>query len=108
MNFDDYQAAARSVAVYPNIGNNLVYPVLGLNGEAGEVAEKLKKAIRDRNGDIEPVRDDLIKELGDVLWYVASCCSELGVPMGEVANRNIEKLVDRANRNRISGSGDNR
>ena len=108
MNFDEYQAAARSVAVYPNIGNNLVYPVLGLNGEAGEVAEKLKKAIRDRGGDIEPAREDLIKELGDVLWYVASCCSELGVPMGDVAARNIDKLLDRRKRDRISGSGDNR
>lgn len=109
MNFEDYQTRAMSTAIYPNRGNNLVYPVLGLNGEAGEIAEKLKKIIRDSGGELSPEsRKALSKELGDVLWYVAACCDELGLRMDSVASDNIAKLASRKERGQLSGSGDNR
>jgi NTP pyrophosphatase (non-canonical NTP hydrolase) len=109
MNFEDYQTRAMSTAIYPNRGNNLVYPVLGLNGEAGEIAEKLKKIIRDSGGELSPEsRKDLSKELGDILWYVAACCDELGLRMDSVASANIAKLASRKERGQLSGSGDNR
>ncbi|HPW39210.1 MAG TPA: nucleoside triphosphate pyrophosphohydrolase family protein, partial [bacterium] len=70
MNFNSYQQAAAQTAVYPNLGNNFVYPTLGLVGEAGEVAEKIKKVLRDDNGQLSAEKkQELMKELGDVLWY---------------------------------------
>ncbi len=109
MNMNDYQAEALKTAAYPEIGNNFVYPVLGLSGETGEVADKIKKVIRDKNGVIDPAtREDLKKELGDVLWYLAALCHELGLNLDDVAECNIKKLRDRRQRNAIHGSGDNR
>jgi NTP pyrophosphatase (non-canonical NTP hydrolase) len=107
--FSDYQAAARKTAVYPNRGNNFVYPALGLAGESGEVAEKIKKVIRDKNSEIdEETRLALKKELGDVFWYIAALCDEAGLDMEDVAESNIKKLLDRQQRNVLHGSGDNR
>lgn len=110
LSFEAFEHGAGSTATYPDRGTGaLTYPVLGLNGEAGEVAEKLKKIIRDHGGEIDATqRDALIKELGDVLWYVAACCHELDVPMQEVARRNLEKLASRKQRGVISGTGDER
>lgn len=110
LSFEAYAEAAGHTATYPGRGTGvLTYPVLGLNGEAGEVAEKLKKIIRDHGGDVSDAqRDALIKELGDVLWYVAACCHELKVPMDEVAQKNLDKLASRKQRGVISGSGDER
>ena len=109
MNFTDYQASARSTAIYPNQGNNFVYPALGLAGETGEVCEKLKKAIRDDDGKITKEKhEDLKKELGDILWYVAALCSELGISMDEVAQLNVDKLFSRKERGQLRGSGDDR
>ena len=109
MNFDDYQIEARKTAMYPDVGFNLIYPTLGLNGEAGEVAEKIKKILRDDHNQQTPeFRDAICKELGDVLWYVAALCSELGISMSLVAADNIAKLTDRSIRDVLSGSGDNR
>ncbi len=109
MNFNEYQIEARKTAVYPNIGNNFIYPCLGLCGESGEVAEKIKKVIRDENSIItEEKRMELVKELGDVLWYVANLSMELDVELEFVAARNIEKLKERQNNNKLHGSGDNR
>ncbi len=109
MTFNDYQEAAGKTALYPNRGNNLTYPVLGLASEAGEVAGKYKKVIRDAGGVVNPEeREKLLAEVGDVLWYVAAICSELDASLEDVARANIEKLASRAERNRISGSGDNR
>jgi NTP pyrophosphatase (non-canonical NTP hydrolase) len=109
MNFDEYQSAARQTAQYPNMGSNFYYPTLGLAGEAGEVAEKVKKLMRDHGGVMSPERRDALKkELGDVLWYVAALCSELNLTMSEVAEHNIAKLRDRRQRDAIRGEGDNR
>ncbi len=107
--FDAYNREARQFATYPNQGDNLEYAALGLCGEAGEFADKLKKAIRDDNGWItEERRVALAAELGDVLWYVACCARELGIPLADIAEANIEKLLSRAQRGKLQGSGDNR
>lgn len=101
--FDDYQEAAAKFAIYPkDVG--LVYTALGLVGEAGEYAEKIKKHIRDG------VLDDRLaaKELGDVLWYLANAAQELGYDLSEIAEMNLEKLDDRKSRNKIGGNGDTR
>jgi NTP pyrophosphatase (non-canonical NTP hydrolase) len=101
---DAYQAAAISFAIYPKDAA-ISYPTLGLCGEAGEVAEKVKKHIRDgRTLD----RAELAKELGDVLWYLAVLADDLGLTLSEIADINIRKLMDRKTRGVISGSGDNR
>lgn len=109
MTFEEYQKLSRETAIYPNIGKNFIYPTLGLAGESGEVAEKVKKILRDNNGVAdEEKKKELTKELGDVLWYLAQIATELGVPLEEVASLNIEKLKSRFDRNKIQGSGDNR
>ena len=89
--------------------NGLLEKVLGLPGEAGETADKFKKILRDKGGVISPSdRDEIVKELGDVLWYVAMIAEYLEVPLSEVAKLNIEKLESRLKRNKIHGAGDNR
>ena len=109
MDFNEYQKLARRTAVYPNIDTNLVYPVLGLCGESGELAEKVKKMMRDDNGQLtDERREAMIKEAGDVLWYLSQLSAVLGVPFEEVARRNIEKLAARYAVGTIHGSGDNR
>lgn len=109
MNFEEYQKKSRKTALYPNIGENFVYPVLGLTGEAGEVAEKIKKVIRDKNGVMDDESREMIKkELGDVLWYVAQLATELNLSLDEVAEKNIKKLYSRLERGVLHGSGDNR
>ena len=107
--FDLYQDAAEATAVYPNKGDNLYYPALGLAGEAGEVCEKIKKIMRDQNGEFDQNNvEDLTKELGDVLWYVAMIAAELNLSLASVAEGNIAKLLDRKARGVIKGSGDER
>ncbi|MEP7162391.1 MAG: nucleoside triphosphate pyrophosphohydrolase family protein [Candidatus Moraniibacteriota bacterium] len=109
MEFDEYQKLARKTAMYPEIGKPFVYPTLGLVGEAGEVAEKVKKIMRNDKGVVsEEVRQDIKKELGDVLWYLAQVAHEFGFTLDEVAEKNIEKLADRLDRGVIHSSGDNR
>jgi NTP pyrophosphatase (non-canonical NTP hydrolase) len=106
MNINEYQQQASKTAIYQN---KLIYPTLGLAGEAGEIANKVKKILRDNSGNLqESVREDLICELGDVLWYIAALATDLNVELSEVANKNIEKLNSRKNRGTIGGSGDNR
>lgn len=107
--FDLYQGQAEDTAVYPNKGDNLYYPALGLAGEAGEVCEKIKKIYRDKKGVVTTEdKKELAKELGDVLWYVAALASELDLCLSEIAEVNLEKLQSRMKRNVIKGSGDNR
>ncbi len=109
LNFNSYQQAAAQTAVYPNLGNNFVYPTLGLVGEAGEVAEKIKKVLRDDNGQLSAEKkQELMKELGDVLWYVARLAAELGLELEQVAQYNLAKLTSRQERGKLGGSGDNR
>lgn len=107
--FNQYQLRAGMTAIYPNRGDNLYYPALGLAGEAGEVCEKIKKVMRDKDGELNSEdRTMLIKELGDVLWYVSAIADELDAFLGDIALVNIEKLRSRQERNKISGSGDSR
>lgn len=99
-----------ATAIYPGAGNgNINYPTLGLANEVGEVAGVVKKAIRDDGGVLnEDKREMLVKELGDVLWYVAALCTEVGVNMEYVASKNLSKLSDRKDRGTLTGSGDDR
>lgn len=107
--FERYHHEAWATAMYPNKGTDLSYPVLGLNGEAGEVAEKVKKVMRDKNGVVDDeTRDAIVIELGDVIWYVNAICHTLGVHLGDVAEANLVKLNSRRLRGKIQGEGDNR
>jgi NTP pyrophosphatase (non-canonical NTP hydrolase) len=109
MNFSEYQTRSRATAQYPSIGHPVIYPVLGLANEAGEVAGKIKKVFRDKDGQINAeTRDALASELGDVLWYLAQVCTELEISFDEVAEANLAKLLDRQARGKIRGDGDNR
>jgi|SRR3989344_532812 len=118
MEFDEYQAKARQTAAYPKDDGNfsdggeavaLTYPTMGLVGEAGEVAEKVKKIYRDHGGVVNDThKEDIKKELGDVLWYVAQLAHELGLSLSEIAEHNLEKLFSRKDRGVLGGSGDNR
>jgi len=96
MRFDDYQKEASSTALYPNRLENLEYPTLGLTGEAGEVANIVKKIQRDFDGELtDDIRDKLRDELGDVLWYISACADELGLTLREIAEFNVGKLAKR-------------
>jgi NTP pyrophosphatase (non-canonical NTP hydrolase) len=109
MNFKEYQERSRKTAIYPDIDSNYIYPTLGLLGESGEIAEKIKKVMRDDNNIINPEKkEEIKKELGDVLWYLSQIASELNISLEDVAYKNIEKLNSRLKRNVIKGSGDNR
>jgi len=109
VDISEYQRRSRATAVYPDAGDNLAYPALGLCGEAGEAAEKVKKAMRDDGGVLtEDRREALAAELGDVLWYVAQLATEAGLDLGEVAGDNLAKLLSRQERGVLQGSGDTR
>ena len=109
MELNEYQRAAKTTAVYTSQHQQLVCTVLGLNGEAGEVAEKIKKVIRDKNSVIsDDDRKEIQKELGDVLWYVAVLADTLNLDLEDVASMNLEKLKSRYQRGTIHGQGDNR
>ena len=94
--------------VYPeHVG--LAYTSLGLAGEAGEIANKVKKVYRDNDGELtRQAQADLMDELGDVLWYVAALATEIGYDLDDVAAHNLEKLAARKSRNAINGTGDKR
>lgn len=109
MNFFEYQEKASTTALYPNAGNNLYYPALGLGGETGEVLNKIKKVMRDHDGNVtDEYREILRNELGDVLWYVAALAKELNLDLDDIAQANLEKLFSRKERGVLGGSGDNR
>ena len=109
MTFEEYQKISRETAIYPDKDNNFIYPTLGLVGETGEVAEKIKKVLRDKNAVItEETKKELSKELGDVLWYFSQLATELGFSLEEIAALNVEKLKSRQERGMLHGSGDNR
>ena len=110
MEINDYQKQALNTA--SSTGDefkDLLHWVLGINGEAGEVAEKLKKIIRDKDSQIsEADKQELAKEIGDVLWYLAVFAHHLGLPLDQVAQANLDKLQSRQSRGVLGGSGDNR
>ena len=122
MTINEYQQKAHTFSCYEKpvcyqdvagqiITHNLefTYPALGLAEEAGEVAGKFAKAVRDEGGNISTERKEAIKkELGDVCWFVAELCTVMGLSMEEVMQHNINKLTDRKERGVIHGSGDNR
>jgi len=106
---NDYQTAALQTAIYPNIGSNYIYPTLGLVGEAGEVAEKAKKLIRDGDGVLtDPDREKIALEVSDVMWYIAVLAFELDYTLEEIMTMNLNKLTSRQQRGVLSGSGDDR
>ena len=108
MTLNEYQQHALETAIYPE-NRRIIYPTLGLTGEAGEVADKVKKVIRDGHEEFsDEKRLEIVKEIGDVLWYCATLSHDLGFDLEEVAQTNVDKLRSRMQRHRIAGSGDNR
>lgn len=110
---EGYQILTEVTAIYPEAGTGsaqaLAYVALGLVGEAGEVANKVKKVLRDSDGEVsEEVRQALVGEVGDVLWYLARLSTELKTSLGVVGQENITKLLDRKDRGVLKGSGDTR
>jgi len=103
MDLNAYQKAAERTAIYAS-KHAILYPALGLAGEAGEVANKVKKMMRDNEFDKEGVT----QELGDCMWYIAAMCRDLNVSMADLALANLEKLLDRKSRGTLKGNGDKR
>lgn len=115
MQLNEYQEQAKTTDVFsgqkpvPVLHPSFASKILGLSGEAGEVAEKFKKIIRDKNGEIsEEDKQTIIAELGDTLWYVALIAEYLGESLESVAQANLNKLADRKQREVLQSSGDNR
>lgn len=116
MTFEEYETAAVSTAIYPGRGYpiGLMYVALKMNGEAGELAEHVGKAMRDESFGITSLalsdtkRALVEKEIGDVLWYLAAAAKEIGTDLSTIAAGNIAKLADRKARGALGGSGDNR
>lgn len=106
MNLTEYQNESKKTAIYPREFSTF-YPALGLAGEAGEIANKVKKIMRDGTKS-DAMRDGLLAEIGDCLWYLSALATDLNADLGEIASDNIKKLNDRQNRGVIAGSGDNR
>ncbi len=108
MTINEYQEHALSTAIYPE-QSRIIYPTLGLTGEAGEVSDKVKKILRDNSQEFTPEKkEEIAKELGDVLWYCATLARDLGYDLDTVAQMNVDKLRSRMERNKIKGEGDNR
>lgn len=112
MDFDKYQKKAAESDTYEKCEPSdpgFIEKILGLSGEAGEVTDKFKKILRDKNGVMSAEdKEAIVKELGDVMWYIASISRYMDVPMSEVAEKNIAKLQDRLKRGTVHGEGDNR
>lgn len=111
MTFNEYQKQAiTTLTIDEGAGLNLIaYMTLGLAGETGEIAEKIKKIIRNHEGDFSKLdKEDMTKELGDVLWYLSALSTQLGIDLGEVAKVNLAKINDRKQRGVINSTGDNR
>ena len=106
--FNSYQRSAAGTAIYPE-QHKILYPALGLAGEAGEVANKVKKLVRD-GPDNRPDtwREDIASEIGDVLWYCAALATDLNLTLGMIAKSNLRKLHDRKARGVLQGNGDKR
>ena len=108
MDFNTYQETAVETAIYPDT-HRILYPALGMAGEAGEVANKVKKIIRDGTDNLpEDWKDQLASEIGDVLWYCAALANDLNMPLALIAAQNRDKLLERKQKGMIGGSGDSR
>lgn len=108
MTLNEYQKKALETAIYPK-EQKIIYPTLGLTGEAGEVSDKVKKVLRDNNGTFSDNRKlEIAKELGDVAWYLAVCANDLGFTLEQICEMNYLKLKSRKERGKINGDGDNR
>lgn len=109
MEFSEYQIRAKETAIYPNVGSNYVFPTLGLVGEAGELANKVKKIQRD-HGDVitDDITEFIVNEMGDLMWYMAQLSTEFGISLEDVAAKNLNKLAARKEAGNITGSGDDR
>ena len=108
MDFNSYQRTAKTTAIYPAT-HKILYPALGLAGEAGEVANKVKKLVRDGTSSLpKDWKEQLGSEIGDVLWYCAVLADDLGISLGKIASENEKKLQDRKSRGTLKGSGDTR
>lgn len=109
MLFEEYQERAIVKKFYPNIGEPWIYPLLGLQGETGELSEKIKKLHRDAGGILTPeFLLSIKKELGDVLWYLTNLSNEFGFSLADVAQTNIDKIESRWKAGTLQGSGDDR
>ena len=123
MNFNEYQKETAKTAIYPKayvknalieneegyMSMGFIYPMLGLAGEAGELAEKIKKIFRDDLGTLSGEKmEEIKKEIGDVMWYVSQLATELGLSLDDIVSSNIAKLRSRQERGKLQGSGDNR
>ena len=110
MTLDDYQKKALTTVLSSDDEfKDLLHWVLGINGEAGEIAEKVKKIIRDKGGEVsEADKAEMAKEIGDVLWYLAVFADHLGLSFNEIAKSNLDKLQSRQARGVLGGAGDNR
>jgi len=97
LNFEEYQKLSRKTAIYPGKDKNFIFPALGLAGETGEVIERIKKIIRDKKEIEEKDREELKKELGDVLWYLSQLASELNLSLEEIAQENLKKITKKYN-----------
>jgi len=105
---DLYQKVALTTAIYPR-EQAIIYPTLGLTGEAGEVANKVKKIIRDDGNKInESLVQEISAEIGDCLWYIAVLADDVGIKLSDIANSNLIKLENRKKKGTIHGSGDKR
>lgn len=109
MNLNEYQMEALSTAIFPK-DNEISYLALALCGEAGEVADKVKKVIRDFNSDFsdDEIKSNIAFELGDCLWYLANAAHAIGYSLDDIAKLNISKIKLRQQRGTLQGSGDNR
>jgi len=106
--FNSYQRTATKTAIYPP-EHKILYPALGLAGEAGEVANKVKKVMRDGvENQADDWKEQIASEIGDVLWYCAALATDLNMQLGMIAALNEKKLQDRFDRGKLNGSGDNR
>ena len=105
---DMYQKVALTTAIYPR-EQAIIYPTLGLTGEAGEVANKVKKIIRDgSNKNDDSMVSEIKSEIGDCLWYIAVLADDIGCKLSDIANTNLIKLANRKEKGTIRGSGDKR
>jgi NTP pyrophosphatase (non-canonical NTP hydrolase) len=108
LTFKEYQLLSSDTRIYPE-KFKVIYPALGLSGEVGETLELVKKALRDENGEFSAERlEHLHKEIGDIIWYLAAICEDLGFDFGVVAQQNLDKLRSRKDRGVLSGSGNDR